>query len=450
MDITIEQLEDNKIKAQVTVPASEVDAKLKKTYKDFANRYNFPGFRKGKAPRPVIDNALGREAILASVTEDVINEAYPLVIEDKKLYPAGAPDFSDSGAMVESGKPFTFEFTLSTKPSFELSSYEPVEVEVPTAGVSDEEIDEQIKAILAHYKDYHDAPANTKFNDDRAASLNINVKAEDGSEIESAAKDDYLFIMGSGLYPEVFTEEVKGIKKGEERSFEVEIPEDDTSVYGSEFAGQKVTFDVKCNVVKTMGEPKLTDEWVKEVLQFDSVEALKEEVRTSMAAQKETMIPRIKENGAADELSKRLDAEVPENVVEQIESELLQDFFTQLQQRGLTFDSYLNNLGIDNNQFKADIKKQAEEQAKQEMALDAWAAHFGIEATDEDVHAEFIKAGVANPEDLEDQWKKQGRLYLIREGINRAKAMDDILEKAIVKEVDFKEKAAQNDSEKEK
>jgi trigger factor len=169
-----------------------------------------------------------------------------------------------------------------------------------------------------------------------------------------------------------------------------------------------------------------------------------------MASQKETMIPRIKENSAADELAKRLDAEVPQNVVDQIESELLQDFFTQLQQRGLTFDSYLNSLGIDNNQFKADIKKQAEEQAKQEMALDAWAAHFGIEATDEDVRAEFVKAGVSNPEELEDQWKKQGRLYLIREGINRAKAMDDILEKAIVKEVDFKEKAAQNDSEKEK
>jgi trigger factor len=114
----------------------------------------------------------------------------------------------------------------------------------------------------------------------------------------------------------------------------------------------------------------------------------------------------------------------------------------------MTFDTYLSNAGIDNKQFKEDVKAQAADQAKQELALDAWAAHYGIEANDVDILGEFIKAGIENPVEVQKQWLESGRLYLIREGVVRAKAMDDILEKAIVKEVDPSEKVEENDSEK--
>ena len=150
METKVEALEDNRTKVTVTVDAADIDARIKKTYKDFANKYNFPGFRKGKAPRPIIDNALGAEAVRATVTDDVVNGTYPLAIDDCDLYPIAKPEFDETD-LVEAGKPYTFSFTVTVKPEIEISSYEPVEIELPAEGTTDAEIDEQIDKVKANY-----------------------------------------------------------------------------------------------------------------------------------------------------------------------------------------------------------------------------------------------------------------------------------------------------------
>ena len=150
VETKVEALEDNRTKVTVTVDAADIDARIKKTYKDFANKYNFPGFRKGKAPRPIIDNALGAEAVRATVTDDVVNGTYPLAIDDCDLYPIAKPEFDETD-LVEAGKPYTFSFTVTVKPEIEISSYEPVEIELPAEGTTDAEIDEQIDKVKANY-----------------------------------------------------------------------------------------------------------------------------------------------------------------------------------------------------------------------------------------------------------------------------------------------------------
>ena len=150
METKVEALQDNKVKVTVTVDAKEVDNRIKKAYKDFANKYNFPGFRKGKAPRPIIDNALGAEAVPASVTDDIVNGCYPLAIDSCDLYPVGEPEFGEP-ALVEGGKPYEFSFEVECKPTCELSDYEPVEVKLPAEGASEAEIDQQIEALRDYY-----------------------------------------------------------------------------------------------------------------------------------------------------------------------------------------------------------------------------------------------------------------------------------------------------------
>lgn len=354
MNISTDNLEGSKVKVTVTVDAKDVDKYIKDTYADLARKYNFPGFRKGKAPRPVIDNALGKEAILATVTEDVINRTYPKVVEEAKLFPVGQPEF-DSPETVEPAKDFTFAFTQDIKPEFELTSYDPVEVEVPASGASEAEIDEQVEAFRNHYA------GNT----------------EEG---------------------------------------ESELPE-------------------------------VTDEWAKEVVGFEDVADMRKQIADSITSQKEDIIPRIKENACAAVLVGRFEEEVPETMAEQMESELLQDFFTQLQRQGMTFDDYLVQVGIDNAQFKEDVKKQAEDECKRELALDAWARHAGIEVSDADLLMEFAKAGVEKPQEAMDQWRDAGRLYMIRESLLRSKAMADVIETAKVTEVDFAERAKEENSE---
>lgn len=438
MNITLENLEDNKVKAIVVVDKGIVKNKVGSIYKDFAKKYNFPGFRKGKAPRPVIDNAFGKEAILAQATEEIVNEVYPQVIEQERIFPVGSPDFNDPG-LANEGEDFKFEFTQSVKPIYKLSSYDPIEIEVPSADVTETEVEDQIKDITERYQSYEDAPEGSKLSGEECADLSIKATKEDGADVVGLSSDNAFFTPETGVYSEDFEKKVKGMKAGDTKKFDLKVADDDASILMSDVAGQKISFEVTCNQVKIKTTPELTDEWVKETLGIDTVADLRKEIEESIKAQKEDVIPRIKENACSLELVKRFDGEVDDAMVEQTESQLLQDFFTQLQRQGISFDNFLMMQGIDSDQFKQDVKKQATDNVKQDAALDAWADNAKLEASDEDVTLEFERAGLEDPKATEAEWKRDGRLYLIREGIIRAKAMKDIMDNAKVKEITMEE-----------
>lgn len=439
MKTKVEKLEDNKLKVEVEVPASDVDSKVNHVYKEMSAKYNFPGFRKGKAPRAVIDNALGKDAILAQATEDVINDAYPEVIEKERLYPVGSPDFANAG-MVTPGEDFKFEFTVGEKPEVELTNFDAVEIEVPTPDVNDAEIDEQLEVISRHYMNYEDAPEGTALSKDNFAVLDIKATKEDGETIDALTSQSRMFTPEGGLFSNAFDEEVYGMKAGDTKTFTLDVPENEEAMLMSDLGGQKVGFEVTCESVQEQALPKLDDEWVKSNMGFDTLEALREEIKKSIKDQKEAVIPRIKENACAAKLVERVEGDVPDNMAEEAESELLQDFFSQLQQQGMSFDAYLAARGIDSDQFKQDIKMQAQDEAKQQLALDAWAKHFNIDVTDDEVTLEFERAGVDDPKKVEEEWKKSGRLFLIREGIVRRKAMENVIDTAKVTETEFKKK----------
>ena len=420
METAIETLEGNKIKVTVTVDAATVDAHMKKTYKEFAQKYNFPGFRKGKAPRPVIDRALGAETVLAQVTEDVINDAYPEVIESEKIYPVGNPEF-------------------------ELTSYEPVEIEMPFEGATDAEVAEQLEAMREHYVTYEDASAATKIKPENNAELAIKATDADGNDIAALSSESRLFGPVTGMFSEAFDAEILGMKKGQTKEFTLEVPADEEAVLLKDHAGKTISFEVTCIVVKKKTVPELTDEWAHDTMGFEDAADLREKVRESIASQKADLMPRMKENACVSALLERFEGEVPAGMAEDYEASLLQEFFGQLQQQGVTFDNYLMQQGLSTDQFKADVKRQAADEAKQQLALEAWARNKGIEATDDEVTAEFVKAGLDDPAAVEAEWRKNGRLYLIREGIVRSKAMKDVMDTAKVTEVDY---AAQAQEEK--
>lgn len=443
MEAKVEKLENNRTKVVVTVPAKQVDDKLNRVYRELAGKYNFPGFRKGKAPRAVIDNAIGRDAVLAQATEDVVNDAYPAVVEQERLFPVGSPDFGEPAPVVP-GSDFVFEFTVGAKPEVELESYEPVEIELPMKEATETEVADQIEALTRHFETYENAASDVALSADNYADIEMKATKADGSEVSSLTTDSRFFVPGGGLFSTAFDEQLFGMKKGDQKAFELDIPADESSVLFSDLAGQKVSFDVKVTVVKEKEVPELTDELVKEKLGYDTVDDLRKEVSDSITEQKTSMIPRLKETACSTKLVDRVTDEVPDDMAEEAESELLQDFFSQLQQQGMSFDSYLAARGIDSDQFKQDIKMQAADEAKQQLALDAWARKFGIDVTDEEVTLEFERAGVEDPAKTEAEWRKSGRLYLIREGIQRRKAMEDVMDKAKVTEVDF---AARNKDE---
>lgn len=434
METKVEKLEDGQVKVVVTVDEKDVADRLKKTYKDFANRYNFPGFRKGKAPRKIIDNAFGKDAIAASVTEDLINSCYPLSIDDARIYPMGNPTFGTDDALVKDGEPYTFDYTVAVMPEYTLSNYDNVSIELPSEKATEAEVEEQINGLLEHYATLENATATTKVKKDSKVDIAIKATDEEGEEITALTSEDRPYTLGSGLFPEAFDEQLIGLKKGQKAEFELPIDQNTTFML-SPYKGKTLKFEVEINAVKKEVLPKLTDEWVKEVLAFDTVDDFKKGVEDSISSQKEAMLPRIKETKCLEVLAERLEGEAPEAMVEETESNLLQDFFQQLQYQGMTLDQYLVMQGINQAQFKEDVKQQAQEMACQDLALDAWARHYGMEVTDEELTEQFAQTGVKDPIALQAEWRANGRLYVVRQGTLRTKAVLDVMEKANVTEV---------------
>ena len=176
----------------------------------------------------------------------------------------------------------------------------------------------------------------------------------------------------------------------------------------------KINFEVEVQAVKNKVLPEVTDEWVKDTLGFENVADLRTRVADSILEQKEEVLPRIKENQCLSKLADRLQGDVPEAMCEEAETSLLQDFFQQLQRQGVSFDAYLKQQGITPDRFKEDVKAQAADMTKQDLALDAWARHYNMEVTDEDVAEEFVKSGVEDPKKLQEEWRRNGQLHMVK------------------------------------
>ena len=443
MKTKVEVLESGATKLTVTIEAADIDARIAKIYKDFGKKYKFPGFRPGHVPRPVIDSHLGKDAVRAQVTDELLNESFPLAIDQCDLNPISQAKFNDVDDLVEEGKDFIFSAEFEVKPEFELSDYSPVHVEIPFKNATEAEIDEQLATMASYYVKYEDAHANTKIKPDSAIDLTLSVKDEAGEEIPVLSAEKRLYELGQGLFPAAFDEALVGLKKGESTSVTVDLAADPSSAAAilkgrseDDDASYLVTLDATVAMVKKKITPEITDEWVKDQLKLDSVEKLREQMAATIEQQKSSVIPRILENNALYELQKRLEGEPPASMTDDAEADLLRTFFEQLQKQGLTLDAYLQQQGISSDQFKQDVKNQAADTVKQNLALDAWARHNGIEVSDEELVEEFKNSGAKDPKALYDEWKSQGRLHIAREGILRGKALEAVLRDADVVEVE--------------
>ena len=494
VETSVEILEGDRAKITVTVDADTIKARVRNQYREFANRYTFPGFRKGKAPRPVIDSALGKQAVVATVTDDfwngtahklddvvfnipesgymdpwtfsssdgrfemefrpvidralgkdavaavvtddVVNDTCPLAIDESGLYPVGQADFDKDMDLVKDGEDFVYSFEIGIKPTAKLTKLDPIEIELPSEAVTDEEIDAEIDGLRAHYADAVDAADDVEAGYGKQVDLAIRATGDDGEELEALTTASTIYSFGSNYYPEAFEEQIIGMKKGDSKHFTIDMPLEPTIMTASVMGKTStITFDVTVNVVKDRKLPELTDEWVSEKIGMDTVEELRSEIREEIEGQKSAYIPRLKENLVLSRLAARLEGEVPESMVDEASSSLMQDFFNQLQRQGMTLDAYLKQQDITSAQFREDIKRQATDIAAQDMALDAWAAAKGITATEDDVREEFVKSGVEDPDDRLAEWRKNGQLHLIRQGILRQKAVTDAIDTAIVTEL---------------
>ena len=433
MNISASDVKDGKLTATVTVPAADVDAAIKKAYKEAAKKYRFPGFRPGRAPRPVIDSALGKEAVLAQATNDLLGATEPSVLNELDIVPVKQGDYNDVD-LVADGTDYTYTATFPLRPAPELSSYEPVAIEMPPAEVTEGEIDAQVEMLMGYHATFEDAA-----EDHPAAEgdmLTLDVENIEGGE--SLAGTDRPFMVGGTAAPDGMENGIKGMKAGETKEIEFPVEHDDH------------THDVKVKVtVKTIKErklPELTDEFAKTNFGFDDIAAMRDAIKGELEQDKASKLPGIKENRCVAELAKRLQLDEMDPDYEQsIFSELGQNFLSSLSQRGMTLDTWLQANGMSSEQFVSDLHHQADDVARESLALDALARELKVEVTDEDVDQEFASAGVKDAEASKKQFIAEGRMPAVRDSIRRSKAVDWLVENAQVTEVDEYAKDAEGE-----
>ena len=422
--VTAAEPKDNKLEATLTVAAADVDAAIKKAYRDIANKYRFQGFRKGKAPRPVIDGLVGKDNVLAEASEDVLNEATPLMLDELDIVPVGQPTYGDEPVLVSEGSDYVVTATISLRPDCELESYDAPEINMPPAEVTEAEVAEQLETLVNYHATYEDA------GDDFAASEGdmLTLDIENVENGEDLAGTDRPFMIGSSTVPAAFNDAIKGMKVGETKDVEINVEGDEPKT---------VKVKVTLKSAKKQVVPELDDELAKKGFGYDTVDALKDALKEEIAEDKKAQLPNIKETRVIEKLAESLKLdELPEDYVKQIFDEIAQDFLGQLQRQGLTLDAWLSARRIQINDFLEDLNAQAAERARQSLALDALAKKLGLEATEEDVRKEFEDAGVKDVDASMKEFKDAGRMPAVRETVKRSKAVNWLVENAKVTEVD--------------
>ena len=421
----------NRYELEITVDAEKFQNAIKEAYKKNAKNINVPGFRKGKAPYAFVEKYYGAEVffedalnlIYAEVVDEAITESGLKVINDKM-------DFDMVSISKEEG--VDFKVTLTTYPEITLGEYKGLKAEKVIAKVEDSEVDAQVNSM---------AERNARMVEvtDRAAQMGDTVTFDfegfcDGESFEGGKAEKYALELGSGQFIPGFEEQIAGKNIGEEFDVNVTFPSD----YGAEnLAGKDATFKCKLHEIKFRELPAIDDEFAKDVSEFDTLEALKEDLKAKALERKQKVSEEEMENDLVQQIVDSIEGEIPEAMYENRLNQSVEEFAYRLQSQGLNLETYLKYTNSTIDEFKKSFRPQAESQVKFRLALEKIVELEKIEATDEDINAQLEKMAKDYGMEVE-QIKNAVPTEEIAKDLAVGKAIDFIKENAVITEVETK------------
>lgn len=376
------KVETNRYELVVEIDGETFMKAVDAVYKRQVKSINIPGFRKGKAPRRLIEKEYGEGVFY----EDAIKDLYPAAIV-AAADEAGLNMIRDKVDLdiEEAGKDgLTFKAVITVEPEVEIKDYKGIEFTPMSPEVTDEDIDEEIKKVQKRNSRLITVEDRAAENDDIAV---IDFKGIlDGEAFEGGTAENYSLTLGSGSFIPGFEEQVVGHKAGEEFTIDVTFPED---YQAEELKGKAVQFEIKLHEVKTHELPEVDDEFVKDVSEFDTVDEYKADLRTKLEESKKTSAENDKENQIAEKLTELLEAEVPEAMYENMLDTLVDEFAMNLRSQGLDLNTYMQYTGLTEERLRDTYRDRAEAQVKIRLALRKIAELEGLKASDEDVEAKY-------------------------------------------------------------
>ena len=385
-----EKKENSTIELVIQVGADEFNAAIDKVYNKQKKNIALPGFRKGKAPRKMVEAMYGTEVFYEDAIEEAYPAAYTAALEETGIDPVAYPKLE----IQEVGKDgFAFKATVTVKPEVKVKDYKGMTA--PKADVKVTAAD--VKAELQTYIDR----ASRLVTVDRAAKKGDTVVIDfegfkDGVAFDGGKAENYSLELGSGSFVPGFEDQLIGAKAGDEKDIDITFPED----YTADLAGAAVVFKVKVHEVKERQEPTVDDEFAKDVSEFETLADLKKDLSDKLKKTRQEQADKEFENALIQQVIDNMECDVPEAMIEYQADKMVEDYSMRIQAQGFKFEDYLNMMGTTLDQMRKQAKEGAGRSVRTNLALEAVAEAEGFEITDADVDAEIKK--LADEYDMEE------------------------------------------------
>ena len=382
MSVQVEKLEKSMAKLTITVEAAKFDAAVDSAYQKNKGKIALPGFRKGKAPRAMIEKMYGTGVFFEDAANELIPEAYETAAKESELEIVAQPEIEVT--QMDKGTDFIFTATVAIKPEVTLGDYKGIEVEKKEAEVSEEEITAEIDKA-------RESNSRLITIEDRATEDGDTVIIDfdgyvDGKQFEGGYAEDYTLVLGSHSFIDNFEDQLVGKNLGEDVEVNVTFPEE---YHVDELKGKPALFKVKIKEIQKKELPELDDDFAQDVSDFDTLDEYKADVEKKILENKENQIKREQEDQIIEKIIENAQMEIPQQMIAAQTRQMTQEFAQRLQSQGLSLEQYMQFTGLTPQKMMEDLEPQALKRIQSRLVLEAVVAAENIEASDEEIDKEL-------------------------------------------------------------
>ena len=425
MQVKVENVGKNVVQLEIEVDAEKFEQGMQKSFQKNAGKFNIPGFRKGKAPRYMVEKFYGEQVLYEDAINIICPDEYDQAVEENDLHPVDRPEIDIK--QIGKGQTFIFTAKVTVKPDVELGEYKGVEVAKADATVTDEDVEKEIEKVL-------DKNSRLVTIEDRPVASGDTAVIDfegfmDGVPFEGGKGADHNLVIGSGTFIPGFEEQLIGVAAGEEKEVNVTFPEE----YGSaELAGKPALFKVTVKEIKLKELPALDDEFAKDVSEFDTLEQYKADLRQKLVEKAEHKAHHENEDNVVDKVVENATVEIPAVMVEKRIDDLVYDFSMRIRYQGMELEKYLEAMGMDMKTFRDQFSKRAEQEVKSQLVIEKIGALEAIVPSEEDTDAEIKKLAESYKQSEEDfrQHLRPDDIEYIRSNLVARKTVDFLVENA--------------------
>ena len=425
MKVTVENGENQQVTLTIEVEAAEINKAVEQACKRLANRVSIPGFRKGKAPRMIVERHVGKDAVLQEAFDIVAPKALSKAFDEQKIDPVTRPNVDIE--TLEEGKDLVFKATVTPRPEVKLGDYKGLNVPKNEVNITDEDVEKQLKTFQDRQGKLVDAPEGAEVKDGDFTTLDfkgfVGGEAFDGGEGK-----DYPLQIGSNSFIPGFEDQLVGAKIGEERDVNVKFPE---GYHAKELAGKDATFKCTIRSIKTKELPAIDDELAKKVSKFETLDELKADIRKNLEENAERTAENDQKSAAIEMATNNITVDIPAVMIDNRVTAMIQEMAMRLEQQGMKLEQYLQYAGTDIAKLREQYRETAEKNVKTDLMLEevAKAEDIKVEAKDLDEEVAAMAAAYgATPQQVQKIIKEQGRIGDLAASVLRKKTAQFIID----------------------